>query len=217
MMLARGESGGVRIRGRLLVVVCCCAVWATGRSVEGQTELSPAAARERPTPKAWIERYLGVAFSDSARHFVLYYRSSDQDVLLFSFDVAGDDLQELMNGRGIFPAYDDLRARDSEPSDGVVRDSGSRAFAWTVAAMKNARFAAKGRAAPGEWPAVQLWAAEASVDRWRVCVSIVNEGQADEAAAYGGFTMPAASREVRGYVTVDSRLEQVDDTGIWQR
>lgn len=214
MSAAYGEKC-VLVRTWVLAAVCWYTAWGAGRPAYAQPAL--ARAGERLTPKAWIQQYLGVEFPNSARHFVLYYRASDQDVALFSFDIAKDDLQHLMDGRGIFPGYGDLVSGGSDLPERIVRDSGSQYFAEKMAAMKNALSASKSRTTPAEPLTVQLWTTEASAGRWAVCVCVIGEECADRAIAYSGFKMPVAPQETQSYVIIDSKLEQVPDTGVGQR
>jgi len=215
MMPAKRGDRVALVRNGVLAALCWYATWGAGRPAYGQPALAP--AEDKVTPKAWIQQYLRVEFPNSARHFVLYYRSGYEDVVLFSFDIAKDDLQRLMDGRGAFPSYGDLAKGGSPVPERIVRDSGSQDFAQKVAAMPNALSATKGRTAPAGPLAVQLWTTEASPGRWAVCVSIITDKPADTAAAYGGFKMPAGSQETYDYVIIDSRLEWTYDTSIWQR
>jgi len=214
MSAACGERC-VLVRTWVLAAVCWYTAWGAGRPAYAQPAL--ARAEERLTPKAWIQQYLGVEFPNSARHFVLYYRAGDEDVALFSFDIAKDDLQHLMDGRGIFPGYGDLVNGGPDLPERVVRDSGSQYFAQKMAGMKNALSASKSQTTPGEPLTVQLWTTEASAGIWAVCVCVISDENADIAIAYGGFKMPVAPQETHSYVIIDSRLEGRADTNVWQR
>ena len=215
MMSAACGEKCVLVRTWVLAAVCWYTTWGAGRPAYAQRAL--ARAEERLTPKAWIQQYLGVEFPNSARHFVLYYRSSDEDIALFSFDIAKDDLQHLMDGRGIFPGYGDLVSGGSDLPERIVRDSGSQYFAQKMAAMQNALSASKSRTTGAEPLTVQLWTTEASAGRWAVCVCVISDQCADRAIAYGGFKTPAAPQETHSYVIIDSRIERVPDTTVWQR
>jgi hypothetical protein len=174
-------------------------------------------APERLTPKAWIQRYLGVDFPGSAKHFVLYYRSGDEDVVLLSFDITKDDLGPLLDGRSIFPSYGDLARRGSGLPEWIVPDSGSQYFAQKVAAWPNALSAARRRTSPAKPLEVRLWANETSVGTWEVCVSILTDRQINKASVSGAFEIPAAPQGIRSYVTIDGRPGQPYDTRVWQR
>ena len=90
MMSAACEERCVLVRTWVLAAVCWYTAWGAGRPAYAQPTL--ARAEERLTPKAWIQQYLGVEFPNSARRFVLYYRASDEDVALFSFDTANSSV-----------------------------------------------------------------------------------------------------------------------------
>ena len=154
MMSAKGGPGYAPIRNWILPAMCWYALWGAGRLGYGQPELTH--ARERLTPKAWIQRYLGADFPGSAKHFVLYYRSSDEDTVLFSFDITRDDLGHLMDGRGIFPSYGDLAGGGPGLSERIVGDAGSQYFAQKVAALRNALSATRRRTSPAEPLEVRL-------------------------------------------------------------
>jgi hypothetical protein len=181
----------------------------------GQTEAPRAEAR--PTPKAWVRQYLGVEFPNSAKHFLLYYRSSDEDVVLFSFDIALDDLRRLLDGKGIFPGYDELTPGGSDLPERIVCDPGSRYFAQRVAALPNA-LSATTRRTSRAGPLELRWRTGARPAGMQgVCVAVIAEKHADKAIAYGGFQTPGTPQDARSYVIMDSRLERVGDTKIWQR
>jgi hypothetical protein len=211
MMSAKGGSGYVPIRNWILPAMCCYTMW----GAYGQPEL--ARAEERLPPKAWIQQYLGVDFPGSAKHFVLYYRSSDEDVVLFSCDITKDDLGHLMDGKGIFPSYADLVKGGSDLPERIVRDSGSQYFAQKVAAMRNALSATRRRTSPAEPLEVRLWTNEAPVGTWEVCVSILADKQVDKARVSGAFKVPVTQREMYSYIIIDSRPGQPYDTRIGQR
>ncbi|MBN1361520.1 MAG: hypothetical protein JW993_13060 [Sedimentisphaerales bacterium] len=205
----------VLARSWLLVGTCWYSMCGMGQPACGHAQ--PTHAEERPTPKVWLQQYLGVQFPDSARHFVLYYRSDDEDVLLFSFDVAQDGLEQLMDGTAVFPVHSDLAKDGADLPEQIVRDSASRHFAQKVTAMQNGLSASRRRTRPAEPLEVCLWTAEVAAGTWRVCVSVIADAQADRTSLSVGFKMPVAHRDMRSHVIIDSRSEYTCDTHIWQR
>lgn len=214
-MSAQDESGRLPVRNGILAALCWCAVAAAGQPAQGQADAAD--TRQRPTPKTWIQRYLGIVFPTSARHFTVHYRSADEDVVLFSFAVAADDLPRLLNGRGIFPHYADLVRGSSAAHTDLARDSGSRHFAQKVAALKNVFSAIKERTDATGPREVQLWTSQVSVDAWEVCVAAITEKHADETIGRHSFRMPAASLDTSSCVVMDNYLVGKDSTRIWQR
>ena len=105
----------------------------------------------------------------------------------------------------------------SDLPERIVCDSGSQYFAQKMAAMQNALSASKSRSTGAGPLTVQLWTTEASAGRWTVCVCVISDRSADRAITYGRFKSPAAPQETHSYVIMDSRLEQMADTNVWQR
>jgi hypothetical protein len=215
--MASAENGPSCIPGRnwLLVALCCCTLEAAGQGTSGSPEVID--ARNRPTPKAWIQRYLGVDFPKSARHFVFYYRSADEDVLLFSFDIDKGSLQHLMNGQSIFPRYRALSTGGSGVRDEIIRDWGSKHFAQQVAVLRNPLSATKARASAAEPQEVQVWAAEGTAGAWQVCVAVTTDKRVDKTVADCGVRMPVVPQEMRSVAVIEGPLERPYDTDIWQR
>lgn len=214
-MSAQDRSGRVRTRSWRWRALCWCIMGAVSPLGYGQAAATD--ATQKPTPRAWIQRYLGVSFPDSARHFAVYYRSADKDVVLFSFDIAADDLPRLLNETGVFPPYATLVRGDSGVRSDVAGDSGSLHFAQRVAGLRNAFSATKVRANAAQPLELQLWTAEVSVGTWRVYVSVITDKHADETIARSSFQMPAVPRSVSSWVVVNSPLVGRDATRIWQR
>ncbi len=186
-------------------------------SQPGCGEATATYAPESPTPKVWIQHYLGVVFPSSAKHFAVYYRSADKDIALFSFDIATDDLPHLLDGTGVFPKYADLTKGNPDVPGRIARDSGTRHFAQRVAALKNAFSAIKLRSDPAPPLEVQLWTAEVSVGDWRAYVSVTTDKRTDETIVRRSFRMPAVPRSADSCVVMSSFLIGKDATSIWQR
>lgn len=203
------------IRTWILAAVCWYTAWGGCQEAYAQPALSRADGKL--TPKAWIQQYLDMEFPSSAKHFLLYYKANDEDIVLFSFDIAKDDLKHLMDGKGIFPRYGDLVSGGSDFPKQIVRDSGSHFFTQKIATMQNALSASRSRTTPTKPRIVQLWTSEASAGQWAVCVSVISDTGPDMTIAYSGFKMPVAPKETKSYVIIDSRREQMADTDVWQR
>ncbi len=215
MTSAKSRLGCAPTRCWVWMALYGCAMGAASQSAYGQAAVTD--APESPTAKIWIQRYLGVAFPSSAKHFAVYYRSADKDTALFSFDIATDDLPHLLDGTGVFPRYADLTKGNPDVPGGIARDSGSRHFAQRVAALKNAFSAIKRRSDPAPPLEVQLWTAEVSVGAWRVYVSVTTDKHTDETIVRRSFRMPAMPRSADSCVVMSSFLIGKDATGIWQR
>jgi hypothetical protein len=199
----------------VLVAICWGSLWTTGRPGRGQPQVTDPG--ERVSPRLWLRQYLGVEFPSSARDFVLYYRSTDEDVVLFSFDITEDDLPDLMNGKSIFPRYGDLARGGPGLSEQIATDAGSRYFAQKVAAMRNALSSTRRRTSPAEPLEVRVWVSETPAETWAVCVAVVADKHIERAHVSGGFPIPAAHQDVHSYVVIDGRPGQPYDTSIWQR
>ena len=212
-MSAEGSERRVLIHKWMLSAACCTALWTVAQPGYGQADT----ASGRPTPKAWIQRCFGVDFPKSAKHFVLYYRSLDEDVVLFSFDIDQGDLQRLMDGRSMFPRYGDLTTGGPGVPSGIVRDWGSTSFAKRVSALLNSLSGTRTRANGTEPREVRVWTAERTAGIWQVCVSVTTDKHLDEMIADGGFRMPVVSQEMRICVVVEGHIARTDDTAIWQR
>jgi hypothetical protein len=158
-----------------------------------------------------------VDFPKSAKHFVLYYRSADEDVVLFSFDIDQDGLQRLMDGQSIFPRYRALATGGPGVRSGIIRDWGSKHFAQRVAALRNPLSATKVRANAAEPREVQVWTAERTLGIWQVCVSVTTDKHVDETVAYCDFRMPVVPQEMQIFVVIEGPVERTYDTEIWQR
>jgi hypothetical protein len=148
---------------------------------------------------------------------MLYYRSLDEDVVLFSFDVDKDGLEQLMDGQHIFPRYGDLATDGPGVPSGIRRDHGSQLFANRVAALQNPLSAAKVRANASGPRAVQVWAAERRAGIWQVCVLVTTDKRVDEMTADDGFHLPVVPQETQICIVVEGTIARADDTGIWQR
>lgn len=216
MVPVKGKVGRVLARNWVLVGVCWYFLWGTGQPARGQPPLAP--TEEKLSPQAWLQQYLGMEFPDSARHFTLHYRSNEEDVVLFSFDVPQDDLAHLLDGRGILPSSGDLTRGDSNLPEQIVRDPGSEYFAQKVAALPHARSATRKRARPTEPREVRLWTSETPAGPWEVCVSLTTDKPVDKADVPGGFQIPAAAQNRLSHVVIDSRRPRYGyGTSIWQR
>lgn len=205
----------IPIKGWILTTLCGCMVQAAGQPASGAPVVTE--VRDRPTPKVWIQQHFGVEFPSSARRFTLYYRSTDEDLTLFSFVIAKDDLERLLNGKGIFPKYADLVRGGAGVRSDIANDAGSRHFADKVAGLRNAVWTIKVRTEATQPREVQVWTAEVSVGTWEVCVSVITEKHADEFIAHTGFPRPAVPALVCSCVVMETYLTGKQETGIWQQ
>ncbi len=215
MTSAKNRAGLVSVRSWLLVAVCWHGMGATDQGASGLPEVPD--ARNRPTPKAWIQRYLDADFPTSAKHFVLYYRSADEDVVLFSFDIDKDGLQRLTDGQTIFPRYRALATGGPGVRSGIISDGGSQRFAQRVAALRNPLSATKVRARAAEPREVQMWAAEGTAGMWQVSVAVTTDKRVHKAVADCGVRMPVVPQELQVVAIIEGPLEKPYDTDIWQR
>jgi len=211
------EGGARHLAGKkwVLVGILWCSLWARGPAAGGPPQVTYTG--ERVSPQVWLQQYLGVEFPGSARHFVLYYRSGDYDVVLFSFDLAPSDLPQLTDGRNILPSYGDLKERSTDLPEWIPRDEGYRAFVRRVIALRHALSALRWGHRPGAPHEVRLWAGETPAGIMEVCVSVIADRRTDRLTIPGVPEMPAAPVDMRSCILIDSRAPQGYDTSIWER
>ncbi|MCU0913067.1 MAG: hypothetical protein MUC88_00715 [Planctomycetes bacterium] len=215
MISAPCDTKHVLVRKWGLAGMCWCSLWGVQRAAYG--ELPSAQAQARLTPQAWLEQYLGVRFPISARHFVFSYRSDVEDVVLFCLDLAREDLEQLLDGKAVFPAYRDLAKGSVEFPEPFSRDPTLGHFAQRVTALWNPLSVTSKRVQRAESWEVRVWTAERTAGVWEVCVLLITGKHAEKAVAHENLPRPAAAREMHTHVTIDSRLEHRYDTGVWQR
>ncbi len=203
-------SQGTLVRNWILAAMCWSVVGAYGPAEWTRAE-------EKLPPKAWIQRYLGVEFPDSAKHFELHYRSSNEDVVLFSFDLDKADLEHLLDGKSIFPSRGDLVPGASAVPEWIVRDPGSQYFAQEVGALQYALSAIKTGAGPAHPRELRWWTSELPSGAWQMCVSIMADKQIDKANVSDGFAAAATPQEIHSCIIIDSRPGRPYDTCTWQR
>lgn len=215
MRPAEGEATCVVAWKWVLVGICWCSLWARGQPADGPAQVTYTG--ERVSPQVWLQHYVGVEFPNSARHFVLYYRSADYDVVLFSFDIASSDLPQLADGRNVFPSYGDWEERSADLPEWIPRDEGYRAFVQKVAALRHVRSAVRRGNHSAEPHEVRLWAGETPAGIGKVCVSIIADKRPEQRSIPGAPEIPVAPLETRRCVLIDSRAPQGYDTSIWER